>query len=31
MEWGASFVAVASDQGVFRDAVRAVREKYRPN
>jgi 2-dehydro-3-deoxyglucarate aldolase len=31
MEWGASFVAVASDQGVLRDAARAVREKYRRN
>ena len=29
MEWGATFVAVASDQGVFRDALRAVREKFK--
>ncbi|QJR16664.1 2-dehydro-3-deoxyglucarate aldolase [Usitatibacter palustris] len=29
MEWGASFVAVGSDQGIFRDSVKAVREKFK--
>lgn len=29
IEWGASYVAIGSDQGIFRDAVKAVREKFK--
>ena len=29
IEWGASFIAVASDQGLFRDAAKSIREKFK--
>ena len=30
LEWGATFVAVGSDLGLFRAATQALRDKYRP-